>query len=64
MESCPKCGNSKLKRWDELDREEQMLVEKLPLNVEFSIDARRAHLFCNRCWFEFVIEPGSRNELI
>ncbi|MEZ5425854.1 MAG: hypothetical protein R2747_06290 [Pyrinomonadaceae bacterium] len=53
---CPKCGWQKLKTWNELTEEQKMLAKKLPLNVKFSPFQRRKHIFCSRCWFEFV--PG------
>ncbi len=49
---CPRCGVVKMKNWDELTEEQQMLARKLPLSAEYPHSARKKHLFCTRCWFE------------
>jgi hypothetical protein len=38
--------------WAELTDEEKFLVEKLPLNTDFTPLERQKHRFCTRCWFE------------
>ncbi|MDQ4122449.1 MAG: hypothetical protein M3209_13505 [Acidobacteriota bacterium] len=50
---CPRCGNQKLKGWNELTEDEKILVEKLSLSAELRIDARRGNRWCARCWYEF-----------
>jgi len=49
---CPRCGSAKLRSWDELDRDEQIVVERLPASAEFTLQERKKHRFCTRCWFE------------
>lgn len=50
--SCPRCGFEDLKAWQELNEDEKILAEKMPLSAEFNEDERKRHLFCVRCWFE------------
>jgi hypothetical protein len=50
--TCPKCHSLKMKNWEELSDEQKFLVERLPLNTEFSRAQRKKHRFCERCWFE------------
>jgi len=53
MKTCPKCGGLKFKRWDELDGEQKMLIEKLPASAEYSIENRKRHSrWCVRCFYE------------
>ncbi|MBA2736672.1 MAG: hypothetical protein H0U50_07810 [Pyrinomonadaceae bacterium] len=49
---CPRCGATKTKSWRELSDEQKFLVEKLPLNTEFSPEQRKKHRFCERCFYE------------
>jgi len=49
---CPRCGSAKFRSWDELDRDEQIVAERLPASAEFTIQERKKHRFCTRCWFE------------
>jgi hypothetical protein len=51
---CPKCHNGRMKSWQELDSEERMVAERLPLSAEISLTKRKKHRFCTRCWFEFA----------
>lgn len=57
---CPKCHHPKMKTWEELSDEQQFLAERLPRSAEYSLDQRKKHRFCERCWFEEV-EPQSEN---
>jgi len=41
-----------MKNWDDLDRDERMLAERLPLSAEYTRKERKKHRFCTRCWFE------------
>ena len=50
--ACPKCQFPKMKTWDELTAEQQMLVERLPASAKYTIKERKKHRFCERCWFE------------
>ena len=54
--TCPQCGSAKIKEWNDLDEDQQFLVERLPLNTEFSPEQRKKHSFCERCFFEFSDE--------
>ena len=49
---CPRCENGRMKRWTELNAEEKILAERLPLSAEYTRRERETHLFCPRCWFE------------
>jgi hypothetical protein len=50
--NCPRCDFRPLKTWQELDFEERIITEKMPLSAEFSPAERKRHLFCTRCWYE------------
>ncbi len=56
---CPQCGAHKMKNWRELTDEQKFLVERLPLNTDFSPKDRKKHRFCEQCWFEET-EQGSQ----
>jgi hypothetical protein len=51
---CPQCGAPKMKNWEDLTDEQKFLVERLPLNTDFTLKQRKKHRFCERCWFEDV----------
>ncbi len=51
---CPRCHFPQMKLWEELTDEEKFLAERLPMSTEFSIEERKQHLFCPRCWLETV----------
>lgn len=53
---CPQCGTAKLKNWQDLTDEQKFLVERLPLNTDFTPAQRKKHRFCERCWFETINE--------
>jgi hypothetical protein len=57
---CPKCHYPKIKTWEELTGEQKFLLERLPMSAEFSLEQRKKHRFCERCWFEDV-QPKSEN---
>jgi len=56
--SCPRCSSPKIKIWNDLSDEQKMLVERLPMSAEFTLDERKRHRFCERCWFEDVREES------
>ncbi|MBA3633392.1 MAG: hypothetical protein H0W58_11400 [Acidobacteria bacterium] len=56
--SCPQCSLPKLKTWEELTDEQKFLVERLPLNTGFTLEERKKHLFCPRCWFEKISDEN------
>ena len=49
---CPKCGSPKIKFWNEMTADEKFIIEKLPLSSEFSLEERKQHRFCARCFYE------------
>ncbi|MEO7659821.1 MAG: hypothetical protein ABIV48_09425 [Pyrinomonadaceae bacterium] len=49
---CPRCDSLRVKTWDELTDEEEMLAERLPTSAEFTPQERKKHRFCTRCWLE------------
>lgn len=50
---CPRCGEGRLRAWDQLDDEERMVVGRLPASADFEPDERKlTHLWCKRCWYE------------
>ena len=58
---CPKCHSPKMKTWEELTDEQKFLVERLPLNTDYTLEQRKKHRFCERCWFE---EVQSNTEIV
>jgi ribosomal protein S27AE len=49
---CPRCGSMRLKRWEDLARDEQIAAERLPSSAQFTVEHRKKHRFCTRCWYE------------
>ncbi len=49
---CPRCGSPKMKDWEDLTDEQKFLIERLPLNTDFTPAERKKHRFCERCFFE------------
>ena len=49
---CPKCQFPTMKTWGELTGEQQFLVERLPASVDYTLEERKKHRFCTRCFFE------------
>ena len=49
---CPKCHYPSMKTWEELNAEQKMLVERLPLSATLSAEQRKKNLICTRCWHE------------
>lgn len=49
---CPKCNYKKLKTWDELSEDEKKFIKVLPANL--TLEQRKKHRFCVRCWFEEI----------
>ncbi|HSS20943.1 MAG TPA: hypothetical protein VLL54_12785 [Pyrinomonadaceae bacterium] len=51
--SCPRCGESALRTWDELSDEEREVVKRLPGSAGYAVEDRMAtHQWCTRCWHE------------
>ena len=53
VKTCPRC-DLRLKSWAELDEEQEMIAERLEKSAEYSLEERKKHRYCTRCWFEFV----------
>lgn len=51
---CPRCDSSKMKDWKDLTDEQKFLIERLPLNSDFTPAERKKHRFCERCFFEEI----------
>jgi ribosomal protein S27AE len=51
---CPQCGALKMKDWHDLTDDQKFLIERLPLNTDFSPEQRKKHRFCERCFYEEV----------
>ena len=51
---CPKCGSEKIKEWNDLTGEERFLVERLPMSAELTLEERKRHRWCVKCWYEFA----------
>jgi len=50
-----------LRRWDELNAEEQEVVRRLPASADYpAIERATRHRWCTRCWFE-DIGGGEKN---
>ena len=55
---CTRCDNGTMKRWSELNEEEQEVVKRLPGAVDYTDEHRRSmHRWCPRCWHEEVEKP-------
>ena len=51
---CARCGAAKMKDWKDLTDEQKFLIERLPLNTDFTSAERKKHRFCERCFFEEI----------
>ncbi len=51
---CQRCGAAKMKDWKYLTDEQKFLIERLPLNTDFTPEERKKHRFCERCFFEEI----------
>jgi len=50
---CPRCGEGRLRDWDELTEEERIIARGLPDNVDYTPNEREAmHRWCTNCWYE------------
>jgi len=50
---CPRCGEGRLRRFDELSEEEREVARRLPASADYASDERRAlHRWCAKCWYE------------
>jgi rRNA maturation protein Nop10 len=52
-EKCPRCGEGRMRSWNELSAEERELVRRLPASAGYTLAERQGrHLWCPRCWYE------------
>ena len=50
---CPRCGEGRLRDWEELTEEERLIARRLPENVDYTPNEREAmHRWCTNCWYE------------
>lgn len=54
---CPKCGKPRMRTWRELTDEQKFLAERFPASAKFTLEKRKTHRFCVRCWFEDTADP-------
>ena len=48
-----RCGEGRLRSWQELSEEEQEVVRRLPANSDYGAEERRTrHRWCTLCWHE------------
>ncbi|HKS28972.1 MAG TPA: hypothetical protein VJS44_14190 [Pyrinomonadaceae bacterium] len=52
-ERCKRCGEGRMRSWDELNEEEREVVRRLPMSAGYSQEERRArNRWCTLCWHE------------
>ncbi|HEV7842795.1 MAG TPA: hypothetical protein VGO69_03820 [Pyrinomonadaceae bacterium] len=52
-DKCPRCGEGRLRPWQELTEEEREVTRRLPASADYTQDERRTrHRWCTRCWHE------------
>lgn len=52
-EKCPRCGEGRLRSWNELNEEAQMMARRLPGAAIYSARERETtHRWCVRCLYE------------
>lgn len=50
---CPRCLEGKLRGWEELSKEQQLVARRMTEAVDYSHAERRAtHRWCTNCWYE------------
>lgn len=54
LKTCPNCGSTKFKTWNDLTDDEKFLVEKLSDKSEQNDEQRKKQRFCSRCFFRLV----------
>lgn len=55
LKGCPRCGNTKVKSWHQLNDDEREIVKRLPASMKYEDKQRKAnHSWCIRCWFEIT----------
>ncbi|MBD0371164.1 MAG: hypothetical protein ICV60_10045 [Pyrinomonadaceae bacterium] len=52
---CARCGEGRLRSWQELTEEEREVTRRLPAYADYTEDERRTrHRWCTRCWHEEI----------
>lgn len=52
-DTCPRCGEGRLRKWYELSGEEREVVRRLPGSATYPFRERvTMHRWCNLCWHE------------
>lgn len=41
-----------MRLWEDLTDDENFVAKRLPASAEFTLEERKKHRFCTRCWFE------------
>jgi len=60
-ETCPRCGEGRLKTWRDLNDEEQIIALRLPGHASYSPRERKTkHRWCTLCWYEEA--QGARHD--
>ncbi len=55
---CPRCGEGRLRSWNALNEEEQIVARRLPATAEYPSNEREnRHRWCVRCWYEETRSP-------
>ena len=50
---CPRCGEGRLRGWNELSEEDRMIVRRMPESLDYSPGERESlHRWCANCWYE------------
>ena len=60
QKNCPQCGAAKMKSWDDLSDDQKFLIERTPLSADFSVEERKKHRFCTRCFYEETQPPSDK----
>jgi ribosomal protein L32 len=52
-ERCPRCGEGRLRRFDQLSEEEREVARRLPASADYASGERQTmHRWCTKCWYE------------
>lgn len=53
VDRCSRCGEGRMRSWEELTEEERQVTQRLPANRDYSREERRERRrWCTRCWHE------------
>ncbi|HEX8746560.1 MAG TPA: hypothetical protein VF717_05115 [Pyrinomonadaceae bacterium] len=55
-DKCSRCGEGRMRSWDELTEEEREVTRRLPASMDYVPEERRTrHRWCTRCWHEATV---------